>query len=111
MFSLKPNLELYISYFKNLSSIFSAHQSQAYPDLPVNLVTEKATVYTLLYVATLYLLNRLGPLLGRFRLFTGVIQLTLQTLPTLLYLVQFNPTGLLSYFYNLSPLWARHYIN
>lgn len=47
-------------------------EGRDYPDLPVNIVTQNVTTYTIVYVVILFLLNCLGPLLNRFKLFTGV---------------------------------------
>ena len=96
-------------YFLQLFSKIRVNP-QGYSDLPVQLVNKNAAFYTLVYLITILLISRISPYLGSYRLLGNIIELGLQTIPTLMYLTQFNMRGIEALVYNLVPKGLRPYI-
>ena len=79
----------------------------SYPDLDIPFVSSSAIIKTGAYFLVLAIINRICPLLTNYRLLAGLVQVALQTLPTLLYMLQLNPSGIMAQVYNLIPQWVR----
>ena len=111
MADLASQLSVYLYQLRdNFTSGCFLKEYDQYPDIDLPIVHPNAFTYTVLYVTTLTFLQHLSPFLGSHRLLAGVIQIFLQSLPTFLYLFQFNPTGLKVLIYNSLPIWMRPYI-
>ena len=110
MAGLASQLSVYLYQLRdNLTSVYFLKEYDQYPNIDLPIVHPNAFTYTVLYVATLAFLQQLSPFLGSHRLLAGVIQIFLQSLPTFLYLFQFNPNGLKVLIYNSLPIWMRPY--
>ena len=98
---LASQLSVYLYQLRdNLTSVYFLREYDQYLNIDLPIVHPNAFTYTVLYVATLAFLQQLSPFLGSHRLLAGVIQIFLQSLPTFLYLFQFNPNRFKVLIYN-----------
>lgn len=81
-----------------------------FPDQTVSLFDSYALIKTGSYFVLLALINKVAPLLTRYRVPGAILQLLMQSLPTFLYLTNMNGEGLRQVLYNSLPYWLRPYI-
>lgn len=80
-----------------------------FPDQTVSLFDSYALIKTGSYFVLLALINKVAPLLTRYRVSGAILQLLMQSLPTFLYLTNMNGEGLQQVLYNSLSYWLRPY--
>ena len=81
-----------------------------YPKAGVALFDSYAIIKTGTYFVLLAVINKVAPLLTKFKVPGAILQLLMQTLPTFLYLTNMNGEGLRQLICSSLPYWLRSYM-
>lgn len=80
-----------------------------YPKAGVALFDSYAIIKTGTYFVLLAVINKVAPLLTKYKVPGAILQLLMQTLPTFLYLTNMNGEGLRQLICSSLPYWLRPY--
>ena len=77
--------------------------------MEIPILTQGSVFRTLSYLVLLVFLHKVLPYVTSYKLTIFLLTLMLQTVPAFLFILDVNPLGLLAFFNNKAPVWARPY--